>query len=385
MRFKPLILTLATLLMTSGATLAADEGEPIYIGTVFNVAGAQATFGVPSSNGALMALDRINDSGGVLGRDLAAVTASGDSNTRILRQVVEAALIENPGVIALLGLSDPDNVKAAAGTARERNMVFLTSGATSPKLPGEFPDILFLAAFGDNVQAAAGAQWAFDTLGAKTVQILADPDRTYPQLLQGYFADSFKALGGTVKGTANVMPRASTVTVDDPGDVDLVFVSVETAQDAIKTITALRAAGYTGPVLGGDGYDNAAEWAKATDMSDVYFTTHVYLGAANPDPQVAAFVNDYTTAYPGETPTAFAALAYDAVGLMAEAIKNAGAAETDKIAAGLSQIDGYKGITGTISYANNAHIPLKSVTVIKVDKGAYGFVEQVTPKDVPQP
>lgn len=385
MRFKPLILSLATLIMTSGAAMAADEGKPIYIGTVFNVAGPQATFGVPSSNGAQMAMEAINNAGGVLGRDLAAVTASGDSNARILRPVIEAALIESPDVIALLGLSDTDQVKAAAAVAAERDMVFLTSGATSPKLPEDYPDILFLAAFGDNVQAAAGAQWAFETLGAKTVQILGDPSLTYPRLLQGYFADAFTALGGTVKSTVNINPRAGTFTVDDPGEVDLVFVSVETADDAVKTVNALRAAGYAGPVLGGDGYDNSTVWAEAADLSDVYFTTHVFLGSGNPDPNVAQFITDYRATFQGDEPTGFAALAYDAVGLMAQAIKNAGAAEADKIADGLSQIDGYKGITGTISYPDGAHVPVKSVTIVKVDKGTFGFVEAVTPKDVPQP
>ncbi len=383
MRLTPLAFSLVAAL-TLGTHAGAADGEAVEVGTVFNLAGPQATFGVPSSNGAQLAYQQINEKGGVLGRDLAPVSVGGDSNLSILRQVTEAALIESPSMVAFLGLSDPDNVRAAAAVARESNRVFLTSGATSPKLPEEFPGILFLACFGDNVQAAAGAEWAHDKLGAKSVHILADMERTYPKLLQGYFAESFKTLGGTVQGTETVHPRNETVTVKDPGQVDLVYVSVETATDAAKVIAALRAAGYSGPVLGGDGYDDASVWTKATDVTDVYFTTHVYLGTDNPDPTVTAFVADYKSTYDDE-PTAFAALAYDAVGLMAEAIKNAGAADPGKIAGGLLKIDGYKGVTGTISYAGGSHIPVKTVTLLEVDKGAYKLVETLTPKQVPKP
>ncbi|MEZ4678407.1 MAG: hypothetical protein R2932_29740 [Caldilineaceae bacterium] len=47
---------------------------------------------------------------------------------------------------------------APAAAAAQR--LFLTSGATSPQLPAQVPDYLYLACFGDNVQAAAAAEWA---------------------------------------------------------------------------------------------------------------------------------------------------------------------------------------------------------------------------------
>lgn len=383
MRFTPLAFSLAASLMLASAAPAADD-DTILFGAVFNLAGPQATFGVPSSNGAMLAMQQINDDGGVLDKDLAAITIASDSNLSIVGQAMQSALIESPSLVAYLGLSDPTQVRAAAEVAKQSGHVFLTSGATSPKLTETYPDILFLACFGDNVQAAAGAEWAYGKLGAKTVHILADMERTYPKLLQGYFAESFTALGGKVTGTDSLTMQSDTVTVKDPGDVDLVFVSVETAAAAVKVIKSLRDAGYKGPVLGGDGYDDPSVWAKAGDLGDIYFTTHVYLGSDNPNPTVTAFVSDYKLTY-GDDPSAFSALAYDAVGLMAEAIKNVGAPDSAKIAEGLLAIDGYKGVTGTISYAAGTHIPVKSVTIVKVEQSTLKLVETVTPKNVPNP
>jgi len=386
MRLHPFFPSLASLLILAFATVAsaADDG-PIEIGAVFNLAGSQAGLDVPSSNGALLAFDRINADGGVLGREFMQIQVAGDSQLSVTRSVMESALIASPSIAAFIGLSDTDNVRTAATVAKRSNLVFLTSGATSPQLPAEFPGTVFLACFGDNVQAAAGAEWAYQTLGARKVHVYADMDLTYPRLLQGYFIDSFKALGGTVEGMERVRPQASQLTVTAPGDVDLVYVSVETATDADRMISALRDAGYNGPVLGGDGYDDLTAWQQASDLTDIYFTTLVYLGDDHPDERVAAFVSDYRTAFGGEQPTGFAALGYDAVGLMAAAITNAGTAAPDKIADGLSQIDGYKGVTGDISYAGGSQIPLKSVTLVKVDKGAFSFVETVTPTNVPAP
>ena len=40
-------------------------------------------------------------------------------------------------------------------------LLLITAGATSPKIPSQVGAMLFLASFGDNVQAAAGAEYSF--------------------------------------------------------------------------------------------------------------------------------------------------------------------------------------------------------------------------------
>jgi branched-chain amino acid transport system substrate-binding protein len=62
---------------------------------------------------------------------------------------------------------------AAARVAAVSHRVFLTSGATSPELPGAVPGFLFLACFGDNAQASAAAEWACQDRSARTVSILS--------------------------------------------------------------------------------------------------------------------------------------------------------------------------------------------------------------------
>ncbi len=129
----------------------------------------------------------------------------------------------------------------------------------------------------------------------------------------------FTELGGEISNARSVDPQASQADVPDLGDSDLVYLSLETAEDAVRWIPQIRQAGYEGPILGGDGYDASSVWAEHADIANVFFTTHVYLGADSSNPRVSAFLAAYSTAYPGDPVSAFAALGYDAVGLIATA------------------------------------------------------------------
>jgi branched-chain amino acid transport system substrate-binding protein len=161
---------------------------------------------------------------------------------------------------------------------------------------------LFLACFGDNVQAAAGAEWAYHALTARSALVLYDSTKTYPTLLQGYFRHRFQELGGTIVAVKSYDPNNAADFISDLESADLIFLSAEAASEAAPLIRRLRDAGHDGPILGGDGYDAEAVWAAQPEIRDVYFTTHVYLGDDNPDPQVQTFREAYSKAYGATSP-----------------------------------------------------------------------------------
>ncbi len=372
-------------LLAVGCGVDDAPRDPIVFASVYNTSGFQALLDVPSSNGSKLAASELNGNGGVLGRKLVLRSVEGASDPDELASASEQLLSADESVVALFGLSDTDMVLAVAPAAAAHHRVFLTSGATSPLLPDQVPDYLFLACFGDNVQAAAGAEWAYDDLGARTAVVLFDPNESYTALLRGYFAEGFTGLGGTVVETEAIDPRTDPITLPAIGNPDLVFLAVQTAEDAARVVPMLRAAGYAGPILGGDGYDSDATWAGHPDISDVYFTTHVYLGDDSPNPQVLAFLDAWNAAYPGQPPSAFAALGFDSVILLATAIEAEGSATPSAVLSGLSSLEGFPGVTGTISFRGSDRIPTKSVTVLRIVDGRQAFVAEVTPQSVPAP
>jgi branched-chain amino acid transport system substrate-binding protein len=120
-------------------------------------------------------------------------------------------------------------------------------------------------------------------------------------------------------------------------------------------------------------------------VKDVYYTTHVYLGEDSPDSLVRDFSHAYHKAYGGNAPDALAALSYDAVNLLAEAIRHAKTTSPDAVRQALAGIDSFRGVTGTISFAGGRRVPRKSVTLIEVKNGQRNFVTALVPEVIPQP
>ena len=211
-----LVVPLAAVLVACAGTAAttAPTPGPVRIGAIYNLTGDQSSLDAPSLDGARLAVDRINANGGLLGRRVELLERDGQTNKTDVQRA--AASLVASGCSAIIGLSDTDQVLAAAPIAARAGIPFVTSGATSPRLTKQVPDWLFLACFGDNAQAAASAQFATDQLGARTAAIIYGKDLEYTRLLARYFERSFRAQGGKVVATADftrpaqVVPRLKT-------------------------------------------------------------------------------------------------------------------------------------------------------------------------------
>ncbi len=392
----------AGLAACSGAQVVAQQKspEPIRIGAIYNVTGSQAPLDGPSLDGARLAVDRINATGGLLGRRVELLERDGQTDPALVRYDAENLVALK--VTAIIGLSDTDQVLAAAPVAARAGIPFVTSGATSPLLPARVPDWLFLACFGDNVQAAAGAEYAADWLGARTAAILFDKDMDYTRLLQRYFGQSFSAQGGTVVVRAGFHTGGHDIAQllaplrghnggesDDgegarPARAQLLFVAAGPA-DAGPLVRKLRAAGYRQPIMGGDSYDNRVLIKAAKETGGgVYFTTHAAFGLAHSTLAMRKFTTLYRSAYGRPPENAFAGLGFDAVNLVANAIQRARSADPRKVRDALRETRGFAGVTGGLSYADGSPVPRKAVSVVVVDRRPE-LAAEITPDFVAQP
>jgi branched-chain amino acid transport system substrate-binding protein len=362
--------------------VAADE--PVVIGAVFNLTGGQKDLGLPSSEGARLAVDLANAGKGVLGRKVRMVVIDGGTDPMTISRQARRFFDDEPSVAGMIGLSDTDMVLAAAPVAAEHGRVFVTSGATSPLLPSQVPDFLFLACFGDNVQAAAGAEWAYVDLGARTVAVLHKQGNSYTRLLHGYFEARFEELGGQVLASRPYALEDFDASVRALPKADLIYLAA-TPDDVAAAIPKLRAAGIAAPILGGDGLDIGAAWGEVASAKDVFFTTHAYVGADNPDPAVQEFRTAFAKAYGDREPNAFTALGYDTARLLMVAIEAAGSTEPEAVRNAVAATTDFAGVTGKISFAKGSQIPLKPVTIMEVNGGRQSFRANVLPKQVPPP
>src|SRR5262245_51651090 len=350
--------------MLCGPALAESKAQPVKIGALYNLSGSQESLGRPSLAGSILATEQLNAQGGVLNRRVELISVDGETNPSLIAKATKK-LVHVPGLSAITGLSDTTMVLAAAPVAEKARMVFLTSGATSPRVPLEFPKFYFMACFGDNTQAAAGAEYAFSTLGAQTAYLLFDETTDYTVLLAGYFKARYQQLGGqivaedTYRGGATDFSAQIAKIKALATPPDMLYVS--SGPDEIGTLVKqLREAGIDEPVFGGDGYDTPLLLQIAGDAAnDVYFTTHALFDPAQATPRQQKFIADYQARFGTPPESSFAGLGYDAVNLLAAAIELAASAKQKALPDALEATQDFPGVTGTISFAPGVHIPEK--------------------------
>ena len=388
MKTKMFALLLVLVLLFSGMSMVVHaQDDTIKVGGGFDLSGAESSLDLPAANGAQLAVKEINAAGGVLGKQIDLIVRDSKydmANTATIAQ----QFVEEDKVSALVGFTDSDSVLAAGPIIQEAGIPFITAGATSPKLPDQVGDLLFLACFGDNVQAAAGAEYAFDKFG-ENAYLLIDNGVEYTTLLGAYFKNRFEELGGTIVLEDNYQDDATDFSAqitklkalaEQP---DFYYIAAM-PYNVGPVIKQLREAGLTGPVVGGDGYDTPDLVTVAGDAAEnVFFTTHALMDKDNGTDAIKKFIEAYNAEYGHDPENAFAALGYDAVYLLVDAIKRADSTDAADIQKALLDTKDFPGITGAITFGEDVHVPQKGVTIIEVKDGKFTLAAEVVPEVVP--
>lgn len=356
--------------------------EPIRIGAIWSLTGEFSVAGVPGSNALGLAIKKINEEGGVLGRQIEVVTvdAKGDQNETINAM---KRLIYQEKVPAVVGLEGGVYVTASAPIAQEAKIPFLISIGTSAELtePGEY---IFMTAFGDDYQGKVLASYVAKKMGAKTAVVLTDQADPYSSGLSKYFMDAFKKLNGENSilsqemynsGDVDFSAQLTRVKALDPQPDVLAILS--NPVEAPLIAKQARDLGIKAQFVGGDGVDSldlvklGGSAVEGMIYSSHFFATHIT------NPVAEDFVKRWQAAY-GTTPSGWEALGYDTGLVIAEAIRRAGVVEPDAIRKGLLSIDGFQGVTGIYRYVNS-RTPTKPVVFVTVKNGERVFLEEYTP------
>lgn len=361
-------------------------GEEIVIGCPYNLTGGYASLDNPAKNGSELAAKLLNADNGILGRPVRLVVDDGKSDTATISNVAKK-MVEEDNVVAMVGLTDTDYVRAAGSVAQEAGIPFIDVGGTAPLIE-QIGDFVFMVPFGDNVQAAAVAELAQEK-GYKTVAMLVDDASTYTKFLAAYFVTRFT--DDEIQGQVVSELSYQAADTDFSGQLteianldpqpDMLFVSSGPAE--IGTIVKqARDLGIELPILGGDGYDTPLLLELAGEAArDVYFSTHQ--GIYDDAPEGTAFAEAYNTEYGVAPEAVFAALGFDGINLMADAMNRAGSTDGEAVRDALAATQGFKGATGEITYQPGSRIPSKSVALIEIIDGKFSLIEIVVPRVVP--
>lgn len=377
------ILAAASVVLLGAATVAT-AAEPIWIGALYNVTGGMSSIDGPSLNGAKLAVKQINEAGGLLdGRPIELVAI--DTRTDQQETAKGAQRLISEGVVAAIGFSDTTFVMAAAPLFQDAGIPFVTSGATHPMLPQWVGDYMFMTPFGDDDQSFAIADYAYDELGARRVVVWTDNSMDFTKALSKFFKHRFTERGGEIvaedffmMGDTDFSAQIARLKAVQPPP-DAVFISAIPSEAGLS-VKQIREAGLALPIVSGDGFDTElVSTVPGPELAnDVYFSTHTY--RADDRPEVLAFIEAYRAEYGRDPENAFAPLGYDALRLVADAIRRAGSAEPKAIRDALAATRGFEGVTGEISYTRPSMVPPKPVSIISVHNGKYKVERIWTPE-----
>jgi branched-chain amino acid transport system substrate-binding protein len=383
------LLAAATIVLGACSATPGGGGNTIKIGGGFALTGDESALDLPAANGAKLAVKEINAAGGVLGKQIEFIVHDSQYKMDVTAQTAKQ-FVEQDKVPLFIGYTDTDSVLASGPTMQTAKVPFITVGATSPKIPSQVGDMMFLACFGDNVQAAAGAEFSFKKFG-KNAYFLWDKGVEYTTLLGQYFKSRFTELGGTIVLEESYDDKATDFSAQIakikalPTKPDFYYVAAM-PYNVGPLVKQFRDAGIDGPIVGGDGYDTPDLIKVAGDAANnVFFSTHALMDATGGTDPIKKFITAYNKEYQHDPENAFAALGYDTVYLLADAIKRANGTDSAAVKKALEETKDFKGITGSVTFSADAHVPQKGVTIIDVEGGKFTLGAEVVPEKVPAP
>lgn len=334
---------------TGGSKGSTTETKPIKIGMVNPLSGNAATYGLSTKNGLELALEEINKKGGVNGRPLQLVFEDDAGDPKQAASATQK-LVDQPDIVALQGSALSSNTLAMAPIVERAKIPHLVVSSSSPKLTGINPYFFRMAVQDDQVGGLIG-ELVVKVLKAKKVAIMY-PNNDYGKGLSASIENKVKELGGTV--LANIpylatdkdfQAQLTEIKAKNPEAVAL----AGTYTDSALITKQAREMGITVPMAGGTGPNSPKFIEIAGKAAEGFVFLGVFL-PDNPDPKVQDFVQKYKSKF-GLEPDQFAALAYDQMYVIADALKRVegGKVTRENLTKALRSTN-YQGITGKVTF-----------------------------------
>lgn len=379
-------LVLGTVLagLAAGCGGGEKKADTIKVGANLEMTGGSASYGISSKNAIELAFKEINKKGGINGKQLELVVADNKSEAAEATNAMQK-LVSQDNVVAVIGPNLSSSVIAASAINNSAKVLDIAPMATNPyvtvdQASGKTKDFNYRTCFIDPFQGTVMAKFATAELGVGNAAVLIDNSSDYAKGLAQFFKENFVKEGGAVTAEESYLQKdtdfKATLTKIKATNPDFLYVPGY-YQEVGLIVKQARELGMNMPIAGGDGWDSAKmpEIAGAAALNNTYFSS-LYSPEDSSDIN-KNFVAAYEKAY-GQKPDVFAALSYDSALLVAEAIKNAGSTEPAKISEAMAKINGFSGVSGSVTF-DDKHNPVKSAVILEYKDGAQSLKTKINP------
>lgn len=363
----------------SSSSSAKASGDSITIGTVTTNSGTAAAYGEAEVKGFELAVSEINAKGGINGKKVK-LESMDDKGDATEASNAYNKLAGDNNVLAVAGPTISATTAAVAPLADQSKLVTIAPAATSDSI--ETGNYLFRTCFKDSYQGEVAARFAAENLKVKKVAVLYGTGDPYSSGVGEAFAKAAEKLG------LEVVDKGSSSSADDTeysaqlqkiqaSGAELLYAPYYYSVAGPYIIPQARSVGFEGYVMGPDGYDGLKLTGDKSQYNKTYYTTH-YSADDNTNTKVQDFIKSYKSKNNAE-PNTFAALGYDTIYMIKQAIEKAGENATREdvrnAVAGMT----FDGVTGKFTMDKSGS-PTKSVTVLEMKDGKPVYNTTVQPK-----
>lgn len=350
------------LAMVCGLTgCSKKNSETIKIGGIFPLSGSVAVYGVECRNGIELAIEEINAAGGINGKKIELISEDDEGNPEKSVNAYKK-LTTKDGCKLIIGSLTSGCTAAFSTLAQAQKNLMIAPAATMESIT-DAGNYVFRACFIDPFQGTVGGKFAAENLGAKRAAVLYDTGSDYSMGLTDNFAAAFEKAGGKVvakeaysTGDKDFNAQLTKIKNANP---DVVYLPDYYATVALIA-KQLRAQGIDTPIVGADGWGGIIENA-GEEILNGFYSDHY--AADSTDPKVVKFVSSYVKKY-GSTPVSFAALGYDSLYMLKDAILKAGTTDPTAVRDALEKTNGTY-VTGNLSFDARRN-PVKSAVMMEI-------------------
>jgi branched-chain amino acid transport system substrate-binding protein len=369
---------LAALLVTTmvGATGCAKKEEAsggantIKIAVAGPMTGDSAQYGEAFKRATELMAKKVNASGGVNGKNIELKVLDDKNDAKEAANVAQK-LVEDKDVMAVVGHFSSTASLAAAPIYQKGGVVELSPTSSHPDFTKQ-GTFMFRNV---NTQATEGpilAKFAYNELKAKKIAVIYT-NNDWGITAKDNFINNIKPLGAEIVAAEAFIPGQTkdftpTLTKIKAANPDLLFMAAMYSETGMIT-QQLQQINYKVPMLGTSSLNNEQLLKLAGPAVEGLMFTNNF-NATNPDPQVQEFSKDFKAAY-GVEPDQFAAVAYDSLGMIVEALKKSGP-DRAKLRDELAKVKDYPGVSGKTSFDANRDV-LKDMVFMQVKDGKFGL------------
>ena len=371
-----LVLSMAACGSNGGGNSGSSDAMTFKLGGIGPTTGDNAIYGTAVKNGIQLAVDEINEAGGINGYQIEYQFEDDQSDSE--KSVNAYNTLKDWGMQMLVGTVTSTPCTAVVEETHADNMFQLTPSATA--VDSIQYDNAFRMCFSDPNQGKASADYISENGLASKVAVIYNSSDTYSSGIYQKFVEEAQSVGIDVVAAEAFTADSKTdfsVQLQKAKDsgAELVFLPIY-YQEASLILAQADKMGFSPSWFGCDGMDGllALEGFDVSLAEGLMFLTPFTPDAE--DEATQTFVADFEAAF-GDTPNQFAADAYDCIYVIKEAAEKAGLTpdmgisdmcEAMKTAMTEITIDGLTG--KQITWGTDGE-PSKQPTVVIVEGGAY--------------